>query len=108
LLLSTAPDGLVGSPDGLMPLSGAPNRWTDIIGDRRQAFYTGQSVLHTGQSGGLFSTVPPGNSHWATVTCAPDSPACGTGQSGALARTVCLATLVFISLTLIDLHNVFF
>jgi hypothetical protein len=30
---------------------------------------------------------------------APDSPACGTGQSGALARTVHLATLVFVSWT---------
>jgi hypothetical protein len=46
-----------------------------------QAFCTGQSGLHTIQSGGL----PP----WchlklfvrATVPGAPDSPACGTGQS---------------------------
>jgi hypothetical protein len=66
-----------------------------------QAFYTGQSGLHTRQSDGLFSTVPPRTSHWATV------PGC-TGQSGALALTVRLATLVFVSWTLLDLHNVFF
>jgi hypothetical protein len=38
---------------------------------------------------------------------APDSLACGTGQFGALARTVRLATLVFVSWTcliLVDLH----
>ena len=81
LLLSAAPDGLVGSPDGLMPLSGVPNRWTDIAGDCRHDLYTGQSGLHTGQFGGLFSTVPPGTSHWATVT------GC-TGQSGVWHRTV--------------------
>jgi hypothetical protein len=39
------------------------------------AFYTGHSGLHTGQSGGLLSTVPPGTSRWATV------PWC-TGQFG--------------------------
>ena len=38
---------------------------------------------------------------------ASDSPACGTGQSGALARTIRLATLVFISWTSLDFHNVF-
>jgi hypothetical protein len=32
-----------------------------------QAFHTGQSGLHTRQFGGLFSTVPPGTSRWATV-----------------------------------------
>jgi hypothetical protein len=32
-----------------------------------QAFQSGQFGLHTGQSGGLFSTVPPGTSRWATV-----------------------------------------
>jgi hypothetical protein len=32
-----------------------------------QAFYTGHSGLHTGQSGGHLSTVPPGISRWATV-----------------------------------------
>jgi hypothetical protein len=48
-----------------------------------QAFYTGHSRCHTGQSGGLLSTVPPGTSRWATVPGALDNPACGTGQSGA-------------------------
>jgi hypothetical protein len=48
-----------------------------------QAFYTGHSGFHTGQSGGLLSTVPPGTSRWATVPGALDNPACGTGQSGA-------------------------
>ena len=60
----------------------------------------GTQVFYTGQSGGLLSTVQPGTSRWATV------PGC-TGQSGALARTVCLATLVFVSWTclmLVDLH----
>jgi hypothetical protein len=47
------------------------------------AFYIGQSGLHIRQSGDLFSIVPPGTSRWATVLGAPDSPACGTGQSGA-------------------------
>jgi hypothetical protein len=41
-----------------------------------QAFYTGYSGRHIGQSGGLLSTVPPRTSRWATV------PWC-TGQSGA-------------------------
>jgi hypothetical protein len=46
------------------------------------AFYTKHSGLHTGQSGGLLSTVPPGTSRWTTV------PWC-TGQSGAPDHTVC-------------------
>jgi hypothetical protein len=37
------------------------------------AFYTGHSELHTGQSGGLLSIVPPGTSRWDTVPGAPDS-----------------------------------
>jgi hypothetical protein len=53
-----------------------------------QAFYTGHSGCHTGQSGDLLSTVPPGTSRWATVPGAPDSPACGIGQSGAPDQTV--------------------
>jgi hypothetical protein len=48
-----------------------------------QAFYTGQSGLHTGQSDDLFSIVPPGTSRWATILGVPDIPACGTGQSSA-------------------------
>jgi hypothetical protein len=46
-----------------------------------QAFYTVHSGLHTEQSGGLLSTVPPGTSRWATV------PGC-TGQSGVWHRIV--------------------
>jgi hypothetical protein len=49
---------------------------------RVHAFYTGHYGCHIGQSGGLLYTVPPGTSHWATVSSAPDSPACGIGQSG--------------------------
>jgi hypothetical protein len=65
-----------------------------------QAFYTGHSGYHTGHPGGFSPLVPPGTSHWATV------PGC-IGQSGALARTVRLATLVLVSWTcliLVDLH----
>jgi hypothetical protein len=46
-----------------------------------QAFYTGHSRLHTGQSGALLSTVPPRTSRWATV------PWC-TRQSSVCHRTV--------------------
>jgi hypothetical protein len=46
-----------------------------------QAFYTGHSRRHTGQSDGLFSIVPPGISRWTTV------PWC-TRQSGVWHRTV--------------------
>jgi hypothetical protein len=55
------------------------------------AFYTGHSGLHTGQSGGLPSIVPPRTSCWATVPwCTGQSGVwhrivrCATGQSGAL------------------------
>jgi hypothetical protein len=44
-----------------------------------QDFYTGHSGCHTGQSGGLLSTVPPELAIGAIVPGAPDSPACGTG-----------------------------
>jgi hypothetical protein len=46
-----------------------------------QAFYIVHSGLHTGQSSGLLSTVPPGTSRWATF------PGC-TGQSDVWHRTV--------------------
>jgi hypothetical protein len=49
------------------------------------AFYTEHSGLHTGQSGGLLSTVPPRTSHWATVHWC-------TGQSGMWHRIVWCAT----------------
>jgi hypothetical protein len=48
-----------------------------------QTFYTGHSRCHTEQSDGFSSPVPLGTSRWATIHGAPDSPACGTGQSGA-------------------------
>ena len=60
----------------------------------------GAQDFYTGWSDGIFSIVPPGTSRCDTV------PGC-TGQSGALARTVCLATLVFVSCTcliLVDIH----
>jgi hypothetical protein len=50
-----------------------------------QAFYTGHSRCHTGQSGGLLSTVPPGTSRWPIV------PWC-TRPSGMWHRTVPCAT----------------
>jgi hypothetical protein len=66
-----------------------------------QAFYTRQSKLLTGQSDGLFSTVPPRTSRWATV------PWC-TGQSGVWHRTVRLATLAsFLGLCLIFIMSYF-
>ena len=46
-----------------------------------QAFYTGHSRCHTGQSSGLLSIVPPGTSRLASV------PSC-TEQSGAPEQTV--------------------
>jgi hypothetical protein len=58
-----------------------------------QAFYTRQS-------GGLLSTVPPGNSRWAIVPGAPNSPMLQTRQSA--------GNTSFVSWTLLDLHNVFF
>jgi hypothetical protein len=71
-----------------------------------QDFYTGHFGLHTGQSGGLLSTVHPRTSRWATVPGAPNSSVCGTGQSGALDQTVRMQHLI--SWTSLDLHNVFF
>jgi hypothetical protein len=54
----------VGSPDGPVP---SPVLLavglTPLVTVGAQAFYTGQSRLYIGQSGGLFSTVPPGTSH---------------------------------------------
>jgi hypothetical protein len=50
-----------------------------------QAFYTGHFELHTGQSGGLLSTVPPRTSRWATISWC-------TGQSGVWHQTVRCAT----------------
>jgi hypothetical protein len=61
-----------------------------------QAFYTGHSGLHIGQSSGLLSTVPPGTSRWGYCSWC-------TGQSGAFARTVHLATLAL----LLGLHLIF-
>jgi hypothetical protein len=50
-------------------------------------FYTGQSVRHTGQSGGFSPPMPPRTSRWATVLwCTgesgvpPDSPMLSAGQ----------------------------
>jgi hypothetical protein len=59
-----------------------------------QDFYTEQSGLHTGQSGGLLSTEPPRTSRWAIV------PWC-IGQSGALDQTVHRSNNLFIGLHLI-------
>jgi hypothetical protein len=48
----------------------------------RRPFHTGQSGLHTGQSGGLPSGCHLELAVGAVVPGAPDSPSVGTGQSG--------------------------
>jgi hypothetical protein len=53
-----------------------------------QAFYTGHSGCHTGQSDGLLSTVPPGTSHWGYCSLVHRTVQCATGQSDALDQTV--------------------
>jgi hypothetical protein len=60
-----------------------------------QTFYTEHSGCHTGQSGGLLSTVPPGTSRWGYYFwCIGQSGVwhrtvwCATGQSGAPDQTV--------------------
>jgi hypothetical protein len=80
-----------------------------------QAFYTGQSGLHTGQSGGLPSECHQELAVGAKVPSAPDSPACGhrtvrcaTGQSGAPRTDSPQATHIFILGLLLDLLNIFF
>jgi hypothetical protein len=70
-------------------------------------FYIRQSVHHTEQSGGFSPPVPHGTSRWAHVPWCTEQSNMWTGQSGALARTVLLATLFFVSLTcliLVDIH----
>jgi hypothetical protein len=65
---------LCGAPDSPVRLAvGLTPQVT--VGAAR--FYTGQSVCHTGQSGGFSPLVPPGTSR----PSAPDSPTCDTGQS---------------------------
>jgi hypothetical protein len=59
----STPDSLVGSPDSPVCLAVG---LTPQVTVGAQAFHIKQSGLHTGQSGGIFSTVPPGTSHWAT------------------------------------------
>jgi hypothetical protein len=70
---------LCGTPDSLVRLAIG---LTPQVTVGAQAFYTGHSRHHVGQSGGLLSTVPPGTSRRATVPGAPDTLVCGTGQSG--------------------------
>jgi hypothetical protein len=73
-----------------------------------QAFYTEHSACNTEQSGGLLSTVPPGTCHWATAPGALDSPACGTGQSGAPDQTIGRGnTFSFLGLQLIFIMSSF-
>jgi hypothetical protein len=98
-----------GTPDSPMPMSGAPSRW---ICQRRWPLarrlfapdypdFTLDSPDFTPDSPVVF---PP----WchlelavrATVPSAPDSPACGTGQSA--------GNTSFFSWTPLDLHNVLF
>jgi hypothetical protein len=74
----------------------------------RIPFHTGQSGHHTGQSGGLPSGCHLELAVRALVPGAPDSPACGTGQSGALDRIVRLWQHIFLLGLFFDLLNVFF
>jgi hypothetical protein len=75
----------------------------------RRPFHTGQSGPHIGQSSGLPSGCHLELAIRAAVPGAPDSPACGTGQSGALDRTVRLWQHIFFLLGLFfDLLNVSF
>jgi hypothetical protein len=54
----------VGSPDGPVLLAiGLLEQVTVGVQD----FYSGQSGLHTGQSGGFSPPLPPVTSHWATI-----------------------------------------
>jgi hypothetical protein len=78
-------------------------------------FHTGQSKLHTGQSGGLPSGCHLELAVGAEFPGAPDSPACGhrtvrcaTGQSGAPRTDSPQATHIFILGLFFDLLNVFF
>jgi hypothetical protein len=118
------PDSLVGSPDSPVLLSGVPSRW---ICQRRwplarmifaldspyftpdSSYFTPDSPYFTPDSLVVF----PPRCHLelavrAIVPGAPDSPACGTRQSGAPVRTVRLWQHFFFSWTLLDFHNVFF
>jgi hypothetical protein len=123
--LCGTPDSLVGSPDSLMPLSSAPSRW---IRHRKwplalQAFtpdspdITPDSLvacLHQCHLELAVGLLFPG---------APESPACATGQSGALSQTVrCsqpysplwqhyssfLGLAWYLLIFICDLHNVSF
>jgi hypothetical protein len=65
------------------------------------------SLWHTGQSGGLLSTVHLELAIGLLFPGAPNSPACGTGQSGAPDQIVCRGNISFVSWTSLHLHNVF-
>jgi hypothetical protein len=83
--LCGTPDNPVGSPDRSVRLAvGLTLQVTVGAG----GFYSGQSACHTRQYGGFSPPLPPRTSLGLLFPGAPDSPACGTGQSGALARTV--------------------
>jgi hypothetical protein len=77
-----SPDRPLGSPDRPVPLSGAPSHLSVRVGDywRTDLFHTGQSGLHTGQSGGLPSGCHLELAVRAVVPVALDSSACRTGQ----------------------------
>jgi hypothetical protein len=101
---------LCGTPDSPVPLSCAPNHW---IWHSRwplalQAFTSDSPVSHRTVQW-LFSPVPPGTSLWATIPCAPDNPACATGQSASGNTFLRFMDFVWYSLIFAcDLHNVFF
>jgi hypothetical protein len=105
-----SPDSPVGSPDSPVLLSGVPSRW---ICQRRwplaRMIFALDSPYFTPDSPVVF----PPRCHLelavrAIVPGAPDSPACGTRQSGAPVRIVRLWQHFFFSWTLLDFHNVFF
>jgi hypothetical protein len=93
------------------PLSSAPSRWTDTIGDRWRVCFLHRTL----RTSHLFSP----QCHLELVVgllfpSAPDSPACDTGQSGVPPDSPVLQTrqsacnTSFVSWTSLDLHNVLF
>jgi hypothetical protein len=63
-----------GAPTGLSEVRwtrttvGGPNYLGGSVTVGTQAFQTGKSGLHTGQSGGLLSIVPPGTSRYGSFS----------------------------------------
>jgi hypothetical protein len=57
-----------GTPGSLVPLPGAPSRWTDTASDRWRCRLSHQTVRMSHRQSCAFSPpVPPGTSCWSTV-----------------------------------------